>query len=60
MINVGIFSADKEGKPVLKMGDKEALKKVSKDEGAAEVRKAAVKKHTHAEENYILLHRFSL
>ena len=52
-------SKNKEGKLVVKRGSKVALK-VRRDEGAAEVRKAAVKKHSdhdqffHAEDNYIL------
>ena len=59
VLNVGMISKNKEGKPVVKRGSKVALK-VRKDEGAAEVRKAAVKKHSdhdqffHAEDNYIL------
>ena len=59
VLNVGMVSKNKEGKLVVKRGSKVALK-VRKDEGAAEVRKAAVKKHSdhdqffHAEDNYIL------
>ena len=59
VLNVGMISKNEEGKRVIKRGSKVALK-VRKDEGAAEVRKAAVKKHSdhdqffHAEDNYIL------
>ena len=40
-----MISKNKEGKLVVKRGSKVAFK-VRKDEGAAEVRKAAVKKHS--------------
>ena len=54
-----MISKNKEGKLVVKRGSKVALK-VSRDEGATEVRKAAIKKHSdhdqffHGEDNYIL------
>ena len=59
VLNVGMVSKNKEGKLVVKRGSKVALK-VRRDERAAEVRKAAIKKHSdhdqffHAEDNYIL------